>query len=36
MSEIDHSFQAIFEAQEDLCQSLEERQEENIQWWMEL
>jgi len=34
-TEIKHSFQAIFKAQEKL-QSLEEKQEEDMWWWMEM
>jgi len=33
--EVKHSFQAVFEAQEKLCRSLEEKQED-MQWWMEM
>jgi len=35
-TEIEPSFQAIFEAQEKHRQSSEERQEEIMQWWMEM
>src|SRR5882724_11979164 len=35
-TEIEPSFQAIFEAQEKLHWSLEERQEEIMQWWIEM
>jgi len=34
--EIELSFQAIFEAQEEHCRSSEERQEEIMLWWMEV
>jgi len=34
-SDIEHSFQAIFEVQEYHFQLLEEKHEEDMQWWME-
>jgi len=34
-TDIEHSFQAIFEAQENHRQSLEEKQEEDMRQWME-